>query len=76
MENGVQQREEDAVREPLGYQLWAGVTAHGHVALRYRAPCPCRKSDPTVFMMEPAEDGLCNDVTEPLDGAKKRRILV
>ena len=26
-------------------------------------------------MMKSAEDGLCSDVTEPLDGTKQRRIL-
>ena len=40
-----------------------------------RTECPCRKSDPTVFMMEFAEDGLCNDVTKPVDRTRKRRVL-
>src|SRR6267154_5271961 len=43
--------------------------------LRWRETCPCRKSDPTVFMMESAEDGLCNDVTKPVDRTRKRRVL-
>ena len=41
----------------------------------YYAGCPCRKSDPTVFMVESAEDRLCNDLTKPMDWARKRRIL-
>jgi 4-alpha-glucanotransferase len=44
-------------------------------ARRVSETCPCRKSDPTVFMMESAEDGLCNDVTKAVDRTRKRRVL-
>ena len=47
--------------------------------------CPCRIFRPgrlscgwlcpAVLMIKSAEDGLCSDVTEPLDGTKQRRIL-
>ena len=50
-------------------------TAWGGRPGKSQTRCPCRKSDPTVFMMESAEDGLCNDLTKPMDWARKRRIL-
>jgi len=55
--------------------LGAALSEHKLGPAALAAGCPCRKSDPTVFMMEPAEDGLCNHVTKPVDRTRKRRVL-
>jgi len=35
-----------------------------------RAPCPYRKSDPDVLVMQPAEMALCGDPTDALNFAR------
>jgi hypothetical protein len=35
--------------------------------MRDRDCCPCRKLNPTVFMMQATEDRLRDDITNPLD---------
>ena len=37
--------------------------------------CPCRKSNPGILMVKPAEDWLCADTSDRLDGPCDRRVL-
>jgi hypothetical protein len=39
------------------------------------APCACRKSNPDILMMQPAQDRTAKNVTDDLNGARYRCIL-
>ena len=40
------------------------------------APCACRKSNPDILVVQPAENWAAKNVPGPLDGARDRRILL
>jgi len=42
----------------------------------YRCPCPCRKLNPDIMMMQSAQDWSWKDAANSLDRARERRILV
>jgi len=49
-----------------------------HCQRRYPAfaPCACRKSNPDILVVQPAENWAAKNVPGPLDGARDRRILL
>ena len=38
--------------------------------------CACRKSNPSVLVMQPAKDRTAKNVSGPLNGARHRRVLI
>ena len=40
------------------------------------APCACRKSNPDILVVQPAENWAAKNVPGPLDGARDWRILL
>ena len=40
------------------------------------ASCACRKSNPSVLVMQPAQDRTAKNVSGPLNGARHRRVLI
>ena len=38
--------------------------------------CPCRKSNPDILVVQPAENWTAKNVPGPLDGARDGRILL
>jgi hypothetical protein len=38
--------------------------------------CACRKSNPDILVVQPAENWAAKNVPGPLDGARDRRILL
>ena len=43
---------------------------------RRQAACACRKSNPDILVVQPAENWAAKNVPGPLDGARDRRILL
>jgi hypothetical protein len=43
---------------------------------RWTDPCACRKSNPDILVVQPAENWAAKNVPGPLDGARDRRILL
>jgi hypothetical protein len=39
-------------------------------------PCACRKSNPDILVMQPAQDRKAKNVTDGPNGARYRRILI
>jgi hypothetical protein len=42
----------------------------------FRFACACRKSNPDILVVQPAENWAAKNVPGPLDGARDRRILL
>jgi hypothetical protein len=42
----------------------------------YMAGCACRKSNPDILVVQPAENWTAKNLPSPFDGARERRILL
>ena len=51
-------------------------TAKSRVLGAVRGTCACRKSNPDILVVQPAENWAAKNVPGPLDGARDRRILL
>src|SRR5258705_13665897 len=50
--------------------MWAGALSSPS------SPCACRKSNPDILVVQPAENWAAKNMPGPLDGARDRRILL
>ena len=68
---------------PVQWEALVALRAEGHVlglcgnwaAVTLQVVC-AENSDSDVLMMQPADEGLRYDASDPLDGSRYRRILV
>ena len=69
--------EHAAYELPLGAQLFRRPLEQDFALGQHNMPsCVCRKSNPDILVVQPAENWAAKNVPGPLDGAQDRRILL